>query len=51
MEDVDKKEMFEAVVEIDETYIGGKPGKDKYDGKYYKWVRGTKKTPVVGVID
>ena len=46
---------FEAIVEIDETYVGGKPRKgnkgrnDK--GDQNKRGRGTKKTPVVGIID
>lgn len=50
--------IFEAVVEIDETYIGGKPrkknnhGKDDKDGDdapKAKRGRGTSKTPVIGV--
>jgi hypothetical protein len=50
------QEMFEAIVEIDETYIGGKPRKEKRNGedednekKSPKRGRGTNKTPVVGV--
>lgn len=47
------KETFEAVVEIDETYVGGKPRKnndhsDDEDNKP-KRGRGTSKTPVIGV--
>jgi transposase-like protein len=47
--------MFEAVVEIDETYIGGKPRKsNKHDEpetneNHNKRGRGTDKTPVIGV--
>lgn len=46
---------FEAIVEIDETYVGGKPRKEnKHDEretneKHNKRGRGTSKTPVVGV--
>jgi ribosomal protein L37AE/L43A len=54
------EEIFEAVIEVDETYIGGKPRKtnailDKNDNvikprKFYrKRGRGTDKIPVVGV--
>lgn len=51
---------FDTVVEIDETYVGGKPrrrGKFKSDtGEVLPFVkskrgRGTHKTPVVGIID
>ncbi len=53
-------ESFSTIVEMDETYVGGKPRKennhDKDDdnnakGKPNKRGRGTKKTPVVGVVD
>jgi len=40
-------ELFEAIVEIDETYVGGKPRKG--DGKEHKRGRGSKKTPVIGL--
>ena len=47
------KETFEAVVEIDETYVGGKPYKnnDHSDDENNKPKRGhgTSKTPVIGV--
>lgn len=50
------KETFEAIVEIDETYVGGKPRKenrhddnDKDDENKSKRGRGTSKTPVIGV--
>ena len=53
MEKEEYKETFEAVVEIDETYVGGKPRKnndhsDDEDNKP-KRGRGTSKTPVIGV--
>ena len=53
MEKEEYKETFEAVVEIDETYVGGKPRKnndhsDDEDNKP-KRSRGTSKTPVIGV--
>ncbi len=41
------KEMFEAIVEIDETYVGGKPRPG--DKKEHKRGRGSNKTPVVGL--
>lgn len=49
------KEVFEAIVEIDETYVGGKPrkknkhDKDDDDKNNNKRGRGTNKTPVIGV--
>ena len=49
------KETFEAIVEIDETYVGGKPRKDnkhnepETNEKHNKRGRGTSKTPVIGV--
>jgi transposase-like protein len=48
------QEFFDTIVEIDETYVGGKPRKDNdHDDtpKPNKRGRGTSKTPVVGVID
>ena len=48
-------EVFEAIVEMDETYVGGKPRKkNKHDEgedneNFNKRGRGTTKTPVVGV--
>lgn len=44
--------IYEAVVEIDETYVGGKPrkgGNNATQGKS-KRGRGTSKTPIVGVV-
>lgn len=50
----DMKEVFEAIVEIDETYVGGKPRKSNiHDADrpeiQNKRGRGTSKTPVIGV--
>lgn len=48
------KNTFDAIVEIDETYVGGKPRKEnKHNGetKKNKRGRGTSKTPVVGVVE
>jgi hypothetical protein len=50
----EKKEFFDTIVEIDETYVGGKPRKgsdDDDDTPKPKRGRGTNKTPVVGVVD
>ncbi len=49
------KEVFEAIVEVDETYVGGKPrkknkcSKGEDDENPNKRGRGTNKTPVIGV--
>lgn len=57
MSNVNQKEFFDTIIEIDETYIGGKPRKGNKDDdddntpKPSKRGRGTDKTPVVGVID
>ena len=57
MGNVTHKEFFDTIIEMDETYVGGKPRKDnnhdddiKPDAPN-KRGRGTNKTPVVGVID
>lgn len=50
MSNKDMSDYFEAVVEIDETYVGGKPRKGNKKGEI-KSGRGTKKTPVVGIVD
>ena len=58
MEKEEYKETFEAIVEIDETYVGGKPrkdnnhsddNKDNSNENKPKRGRGTSKTPVIGV--
>ncbi len=47
------KDSFDSIVEVDETYIGGKPRKSNFNSetkrRYYKKGRGTRKTPVIGV--
>ncbi|MFV1884005.1 MAG: IS1595 family transposase [Balneola sp.] len=45
--------MFEGVVEIDETFVGGKPRKSNRNPttKKSKRGRGTDKTPVVGIVE
>ena len=54
MGNLEQKEFFDTIIEIDETYVGGKPRKsnihDDNEPKS-KRGRGTSKTPVVGVID
>ena len=52
----ENKEFIDTIIEIDETYIGGKPRKendhdDNNSGTGNKRGRGTDKTPVVGVAD
>lgn len=49
MGNTDMSKAFEAMVEIDETYIGGKPRKMNGETEPSKRGRETKKTPVVGV--
>jgi transposase-like protein len=46
-------ESFSAIVEMDETYVGGKPRKEnkRSEGNKNKRGRGTSKTPVIGVVD
>jgi len=54
MGNTEDSEIFEAIVEIDETYVGGKPRKGNNPnemGHLNKRGRGTRKTPVVGVIE
>jgi len=63
MGNAENQEFFDTIVEIDETYVGGKPrkGNDRNDKDGNgtgggtptpnKRGRGTKKTPVVGVVD
>lgn len=46
-----QRELLTGVVEMDETYIGGKPRKGSGDGTPLKRGRGTKKIPVVGMVE
>lgn len=46
-----QRELLTGVVEMDETYIGGKPRKGGGNGTPLKRGRGTKKTPVVGMVE
>jgi transposase-like protein len=53
--ETDQAQLLKDVVEMDETYVGGKPrkGKDKDDDDKPSSPRGrgTKKTPVVGMVE
>lgn len=54
MSNIEHGKIFEAIVEIDETYIGGKPRKKNRkddNDKPNKRGRGTKKNPVIGIVD
>ena len=53
MGNANNKDFIDTIVEIDETYVGGKPRKEnkRDDDNKNKRGRGTKKTPVVGIID
>ncbi len=54
MNNAENTQFINTVVEIDETYLGGKPRKDNHndnDTPKNKRGRWTKKTPIVGVID
>lgn len=59
MSNADQQEFIDTIVEIDETYMGGKPRKDNNhkDGEgdgsngFNKRGRGTNKTPIIGVVD
>lgn len=46
---VEQGELLQGIVEMDETYIGGKPRRGS--GKDNKRGRGTSKAPVVGVVE
>ena len=46
---IEDRELMNGFVEIDETYMSGKPRKG--DGEVHKRGRGTKKTPVVGMAE
>ena len=50
----DEGALLQGIVEMDETYVGGKPrkkGKKDNDDKGAPRGRGTKKTPVVGMVE
>jgi len=51
MTQTDQRQLLIGVVEMDETYVGGKPRKGDNNGEPRKRGRGTKKTPVVGMIE
>ena len=54
MSNIEHGKTFEAIVEVDETYIGGKPrNKNRKDDndEHHKRGRGTKKKPVIGIVD
>ena len=56
MEDKDHDNFYDTIVEINETYVGGKPRKsnkkdDNNKGGGLKRGRGTSKTPIVAVVD
>jgi len=56
MADKDYEGFYDTIVEIDETYVGGKPRKsnnkdDEPKGGTLKRGRGTNKTPIVAVVD
>ncbi len=46
-----EKHFLKGVVEMDETYVGGKPRRNKDDDDPPKRGRGTKKIPVVGAVE
>ncbi len=53
MSNIEHGKTFEAIVEIDETYIGGKARKSNRkddNGKHNKQGRGVKKNPVIGIV-
>lgn len=47
----EQRELLTGVVEMDETYVGGKPRKGSGDGTPLKRGRGTKKIPIVGMVE
>jgi transposase-like protein len=54
MYEPEQRNILQGLIEMDETYIGGKPRKtqkDRMNGKNLKRGRGTNKTPVVGIIE
>lgn len=51
--DPDQKRLFQGIVEMDETYVGGKPrkGNGPKTGQRHKRGRGTDKMPIVGIVE
>lgn len=51
--DPDQARLLHGIVEADETYVGGKPrkGNKRDDDKPNKRGRGTKKVPVIGIVE
>jgi len=47
----DQRNLLTGIVEADETYVGGKPRKGSGNETKNKRGRGTKKTPVVGMVE
>ena len=45
------REMLTGIIEMDETYVGGKPRKGSGNGGTSKRGRGTDKTPVIGAVE
>ena len=54
MNQTERRNLLTGIVEMDETYVGGKPRKgtkgNGEDGKHMSG-RGTKKTPVIGAVE
>jgi transposase-like protein len=46
-----QRDLLTGIVEMDECYIGGKPRKGNPDDTNHPRGRGTKKTPVVGMVE
>jgi len=51
MRQKEQRDMLTGIVEMDETYIGGKPRKQGPDDIHHKRGRGTDKTPIVAMIE
>ncbi len=48
---IEDRELLSGIIEMDETYIGGKPRKGGPGDTFHKRGRGTSKKPVVGMIE
>ena len=51
MQGREQAKLLQGIVEMDETYIGGKPRKKHKDDPPHKRGKGTDKTPVVGMVE